>query len=98
MPVKSYLLRSSWATFVFESRMVGFRANSLTDVINGNLIFARMVWIEKSYFGHAREEVLIEVFLGDFVFESRMVGFSANSLPDVIYGDQILENSMNDII
>ena len=57
-----------------------------------------MVRIAKSYFGHAREEVLIEEFLGDFVLESRMVGFRANSPPDVIYGDQILENSMNDII
>ena len=78
--------------------MVGFRANSLPDVIYGKLIWVRMVWIAKSYLGHAWEEVLIEEFLGDFVFKSRMVGFRANSLPDVIYGDQILENSMNDII
>ena len=69
--------------------MVGFRANSLPDVIYGKLIWVRMVWIAKSYLGHAREEVLIEEFLGDFVFKSRMVGFRANSLPDVIYGDLI---------
>ena len=55
--------------------MVGFRANSLPDVIYGKLIWVRMVRIAKSYVGHAREEVLIEEFLGDFVFESRMVGF-----------------------
>ena len=45
--------------------MVGFKANSLQDVIYGNLIWARMVCIAKSYFGHAREEVVIEEFLGD---------------------------------
>ena len=49
--------------------MVGFRANSLPDVIYGNLILARMVWIAKSYFGHASEELLIEEFLGDLCFQ-----------------------------
>ena len=57
-------------SFVFESRLVGFRANSVQDVIYGYLTwknsmtgFLSMDWVAKSYFGRATKEVVIEEFL-----------------------------------
>ena len=57
-------------SFVFESRLVGFRANSVQDVIYGYLtwknsmtVFLSMDRVAKSYFGRAMKQVVIEKFL-----------------------------------
>ena len=92
-------------SFVFESRLVGFRANSEQDVIYGYLTwknsmtgFLSMDWVAKSYFGRAMKEIVMKEFLRILCLESRLVGFRANFVQHVIYGYLTWKHSVNDIL